>query len=150
MIVKKFLSFFLCIVLCLVCSACGDYSENQSNISSSDTNSTIELINQENVKISFSGTSKDIGIGEGIYLLVENSRSESIIVNIIEVSLNDIMQSVIQPQMPLHLTSPGKKSTQPYVFTNIKDLNGKAQFKIKVMNENFEELFVSDFVEVSF
>ena len=148
---KKFLSLFLCIVLCFACSACGvdnETSQNDSN-SNADTTSTL-LIDQENVKISYNGISPDVGIGEGIYLLVENSRTESIIVNIAEVSLNDTMQAVIQPQMPLHLTSPGKQSKQPFVFSGVKDLNGKAQFKIKVMNENFEELFVSNFVEVSF
>ncbi len=148
---KKFLSLFLCIVLCFACSACGvdnETSQNDSN-SNADTTSTL-LIDQEDVKISFCGISPDIGVGEGIYLLVENSRTESIIVNITEVSFNDVMQAVIQPQMPLHLTSPGKQSKQPFVFSGVKDLNGKAQFKIKVMNENFKELFVSDFVEVSF
>ena len=52
--------------------------------------------------------------------------------------------------MPLHLTSPGKKSNQPYVFTNTKIKGCNAQFKIKILNENFEEIFTSDFVEVSF
>ena len=60
------------------------------------------------------------------------------------------MKGVIQPQMPLHLTSPGKKSNQPYVFTNTKIKGCNAQFKIKILNENFEEIFTSDFVEVSF
>ena len=141
----------MCIVLCFVCSACGVDNETPQNDSNSDADTTSTLlIDQEDVKVSFSGISPDIGIGEGIYLLVENSRSESIIVNITEVSFNDVMQAVIQPQMPLHLTSPGKQSKQPFVFSGVKDLNGKAQFKIIVMNENFEELFVSDFVEVSF
>lgn len=147
---KKLFSLFLCLVLCLICSACVGGSEEPSNGSESNNDSTTLLIDQENVKISYNGISPDVGIGEGIYLLVENSRTESIIVNIAEVSLNDTMQAVIQPQMPLHLTSPGKQSKQPFVFSGVKDLNGKAQFKIKVMNENFEELFVSDFVEVSF
>ena len=147
---KKLFSLFLCLVLCLICSACVGGSEEPSNGSESNNDSTTLLIDQENVKISYNGISPDIGIGEGIYLLVENSRTESIIVNIAEVSLNDTMQAVIQPQMPLHLTSPSKQSKQPFVFSGVKDLNGKAQFKIKVMNENFEELFVSDFVEVSF
>jgi len=148
--VKKLISVFLCITLCLICSSCGGGSENPSNVSNSNDDSTVLLIDQENVKISYSGISPDIGVGEGIYLLVENSRTESIIVNIAEVSLNDTMQAVIQPQMPLHLTSPGKQSKQPFIFSNSKDLNGKAQFKIKVLNENFEEIFVSDFVEVTF
>ena len=147
---KKLFSLFLCLVLCLICSACVGGSEEPSNGSESNNDSTTLLIDQENVKISYNGISPDVGIGEGIYLLVENSRTESIIVNISEVSLNDTMQAVIQPQMPLHLTSPGKQSKQPFVFSGVKDLNGKAQFKIKVMNENFEELFVSDFVEISF
>ena len=147
---KRFLSLFLCIVLGLMCVACTVDNETPANTSNSNTDSTTLLIDQENVKISFSGTSPDIGVGEGIYLLVENSRTESIIVNIAEVSLNDVMQPVIQPQMPLHLTSPSKQSKQPFVFTNIEDLSGKAQFKIKVLNENYEEIFVSDFVEVSF
>ncbi len=147
---KKLFSLFLCLVLCLICSACVGGSEEPSNGSESNNDSTTLLIDQENVKISYNGISPDVGIGEGIYLLVENSRTESIIVNIAEVSLNDTMQAVIQPQMPLHLTSPGKQSKQPFVFSGVKDLNGKAQFKIKVMNENFKELFVSDFVEVSF
>ena len=147
---KKLFSLFLCLVLCLICSACVGGSEEPSNGSESNNDSTTLLIDQENVKISYNGISPDVGIGEGIYLLVENSRTESIIVNIAEVSLNDTMQAVIQPQMPLHLTSPGKQSKQPFVFSGVKDLNGKAQFKIKVMNENFEELFVSDFVEISF
>ncbi len=108
------------------------------------------LDSQENVKISFCGISPDIGIGEGIYLKVENSRSESIIVNIAEVSLNDTMQAVIQPQAPLHLTSPGKQSKQPFVFAKVTELSGKSQFKIKVLDENFKELFVTDFVEISF
>lgn len=147
---KKLFSLFLCLVLCLICSACVGGSEEPSNGSESNNDSTTLLIDQENVKISYNGISPDVGIGEGIYLLVENSRTESIIVNIAEVSLNDTMQAVIQPQMPLHLTSPGKQSKQPFVLSGVKDLNGKAQFKIKVMNENFEELFVSDFVEISF
>ncbi len=147
---KKFLSLFLCAVLCLICMSCGVDSNSTQNNSNSDTVSTTLLIDQENVKISFGGTSPDSGIGKGIYLLVENSRTESIIVHITEVSLNDVMQAVIQPQMPLHLTSPGKQSKQPYIFTNIKDLSGTAQFKIEVLNENFEEIFVSDFVDVSF
>jgi len=147
---KKLFSLFLCLVLCLICSACVGGSEEPSNGSESNNDSTTLLIDQENVKISYNGIGPDVGIGEGIYLLVENSRTESIIVNIAEVSLNDTMQAVIQPQMPLHLTSSGKQSKQPFVFSGVKDLNGKAQFKIKVMNENFEELFVSDFVEISF
>ena len=147
---KKLFSLFLCLVLCLICSACVGGSEEPSNGSESNNDSTTLLIDQENVKISYNGISPDVGIGERLYLLVENSRTESIIVNIAEVSLNDTMQAVIQPQMPLHLTSPGKQSKQPFVFSGVKDLNGKAQFKIKVMNENFEELFVSDFVEISF
>ncbi len=147
---KKLFSLFLCLVLCLICSACVGGSEEPSNGSESNNDSTTLLIDQENVKISYNGISPDVGIGEGIYLLVENSRTESIIVNIAEVSLNNTMQAVIQPQMPLHLTSAGKQSKQPFVFSGVKDLNGKAQFKIKVMNENFEELFVSDFVEISF
>lgn len=147
---KKFVSLFLCLVLCLICSACGVDSDNPSNVSESNNDSTTVLIDQENVKISYSGISPDVGIGEGIYLLVENSRTESIIVNIVEVSLNGVMQAVIQPQMPLHLTSPDKQSKQPFIFTNVKDLSGNTQFKIKVLNENFEEIFVSDFVEVSF
>ncbi len=146
---KRFLSVFVCIVLCLICTACEVDIENTSNISKSDNDSTVLLIDEENVKISYSGISPDIGIGEGIYLLVENSRAESIIVNIAEVSLNDVMQTVIQPQMPLHLTSPNKKSKQTFVFTNVKDLAGKTEFKIRVLNENYQEIFVSDFVEVS-
>ena len=147
---KKLFSLFLCLVLCLTCSACVGGSEEPSNGSESNNDSTTLLIDQENVKISYNGISPDAGIGEGIYLFVENSRTESVIVNISEVSLNDTMQAVIQPQMPLHLTSPNKQSKQLFVFTNVKDLNGKAQFKIKVLNENFQEIFVSDFVEVSF
>ena len=142
---KKIVSLCLCLVLCMVCSAC----ESQSN-NLEDSNTTTLLLDKDNVKISFCGISPDIGIGEGIYLLVENARTESIIVNITEVSLNDVMQAVIQPQMPLHLTSPGKQSKQPFIFSNVEDLTGNAQFKIKVLNENFEEIFVSDFVEVSF
>ena len=147
---KKILSLLLCIALCLICSSCSVDNDSSQNNSNSNAVSATLLIDKENVKISFCGTSPDIGVGEGIYLLVENSRNESIIVNIAEVSLNDVMQAVIQPQMPLHLTSPGKQSKQPFVFANVKDLNGKAQFKIKILNENFEEIFVSDFVEVSF
>ena len=66
---KKFLSLFLCIVLCFACSACGvdnETSQNDSN-SNADTTSTL-LIDQENVKISYNGISPDVGIGEGIYL----------------------------------------------------------------------------------
>lgn len=148
---KKFLSLFLCIVLCFACSACGTVNETSSGDSNSDADTTSTLlIDQESIKISFCGISPDIGVGEGIYLLVENPRAESVIVNITEVSFNDVMQAVIQPQMPLHLTSPGKQSKQLFVFSGVKDLTGKAQFKIKVMNENYKELFVSDFVEISF
>lgn len=147
---KRIFYVFTCILLCLVFSSCGSNSENSSSADEKNGDSAVLLIEQEDVKISYSGISPDVGIGEGIYLLVENSRTESIIVNIAEVSLNDTMQPVIQPQMPLHLTSPGKQSKQPFVFTNSKNLSGKAQFKIKVLNENFEEIFVSDFVEVSF
>lgn len=147
---KRIFHVFTYILLCLVFSSCGSNSENPSSADEKPGDSTVLLIEQEDVKISYSGISPDVGLGEGIYLLVENSRTESIIVNIAEVSLNDTMQPVIQPQMPLHLTSPGKQSKQPFVFTNAKNLSGKAQFKIKVLNENFEEIFVSDFVEVSF
>ena len=148
---KKMLSLLLCVVFCILCASCGD-GESQSNTNSSDSVSVsvIELLNQEDVKISFSGTSKDIGVGAGICLFVENYRTESIVVNIAEVSFNDVMQTVIQPQMPLHLTSPSKKSTQTFIFTNTKELSGKAQFKIRVMTEKYEEIFVSDFVEVTF
>lgn len=51
--------------------------------------------------------------------------------------------------MPMHLTSPSKKSTQPFIFANAKIKGGKAQFKIKVMNEKFEEIFETDFIEVN-
>ena len=129
---KKILSLCLCVVLCFTFSACvsnnelnssdlGSNNEVQSSEADSNESTITLLLEKENVKISFSGISSDVGIGEGIYLLVENSRSESIIVNIAEVSLNDSMQAVIQPQMPLHLTSPGKKSNQPYVFSGVKD-----------------------------
>ena len=147
---KKIFYVFMCILLCFTFSSCGSNGENPSGTAETSSDSTVLLIEQEDVKVSYSGISPDVGIGEGIYLLVENSRTESIIVNIAEVSLNDTMQPVIQPQMPLHLTSPGKQSKQPFVFTNSKNLSGKAQFKIKILNENFEEIFVSDFVEVSF
>ena len=105
---KRLLLFLLCVVLCLVCSSCGISIDGYQEDSNTNASSTILLFDQENVKISFCGISPDVGVGEGIYLLIENLRSESIIVNIAEVSLNDVMQAVIQPQMPLHLTSPGK------------------------------------------
>ena len=146
---KKILSLFLCLIFCVMCSACSGDNVNFVDDTTTPTNSTLLLVEQENVKISFTGVSDDIGVGEGLLLLIENSRNESIIVNITEVSLNDVMQTVIQPQMPMHLTSSGKKSTQPFIFANAKIKGAKTQFKIKVMNENFEEIFETDFVEVN-
>lgn len=151
---KKILSLFLCVVLCFCFSACGSDVGSGTTDSNTDNKTTVSdnilLLEQENVKISYCGISPDIGIGEGIYLLVENSRTESIIVQIAEVSLNDTMQAVIQPQMPLHLTSPDKQSKNAYVFTNVANLEGQAQFKIVVRDEGFKEIFTSDFVEISF
>lgn len=146
---KKLLAIILAAMMMLSMAGCVAEIDTTDNANSNDK-PTVLLLDQENVKISFSGIGKDIGIGESMILLVENFRSESIIVNISEVSLNGVMKGVIQPQMPLHLTSPGKKSNQPYTFTNTKIEGSNAQFKIKILDENFEEIFVSDFVEVSF
>lgn len=87
---KKILSLFLCLIFCLMCSACSDENVNFDD-DTTTTNSALFLVEQENVKISFTGVSDDIGVGEGLLLLIENSRNESIIVNISEVSLNDVM-----------------------------------------------------------
>lgn len=146
---RKLVSIILCFILAFAFSGCTVDDKNSSNIENTDSKSEIFLVDQENVKISFSGVSSDIGIGEGICLLVENSRSESIIISVSEVSLNDVMQTVIQPQMPLNLTSPGKESTQTFVFPNTKIEGNKAQFKIHVLNENYEEIFATQFIEVS-
>lgn len=147
---KRFFCVLMCMVLCLICSSCNFETTNPLPVSKSNDESVTLLIKQKKVKISYEGISSDVGIGEGIILLVENNRKESIIVNIVEVSLNGVMQAVIQLQMPLHLTSSNKKSNQPFVFSNIEKLTGEAQFKIKVMNEDFKEIFTSDFVKVSF
>ncbi len=147
---KKSFLVALCLLLCFIFSSCAVNDGGSLNVSETKDDSEILLIEQENVKVSFSGISKNVGIGEGIYLLVENSRDESIIVNILEVSLNDTMQPVIQPQMPLNIISAGKNAKQPFVFTNTEKLSGNTQFKIKVMDENYNEIFISDFVEVTF
>ena len=83
---KKLLAIILAAMMMLSMVACVFEDESTDNDTNSVDESKILLIDEENVKISFSGIGKDIGIGESMILLVENFRSESIIVNISEVS----------------------------------------------------------------
>lgn len=66
-----------------------------------------------------------------------------------DVSYNDTISAVIQPQMPLNIISSGKKSTQAFVFSNQKFSGGKVQFKFCILNEDYNELFTTDFLEIT-
>ena len=144
---KKVLSLFLCIVLCLLCAACaggnGNPTDNSQPVSTA-------LLNQKGIKVTFDSICPDGGIGEGINLVVENSRNDNINIHIVEVSLNGASQTVVQPQMPACITAAGSQSTQSFVFAGADQLSGKAQFKIKVLNENFGNILMTGFVEISF
>ena len=125
-----------------------DSGEESSNLGSAAKDPVL-VFDAENVKIYYSGITPDLGVGEGLSFLVENSRSESIIVNMSEASYNDVMAAVIQPQAPLHITSSGKKSKQAFVFANQKLDGGTVQFKFLIMDENFKEIVTTDFLEIT-
>ncbi len=145
---KKVFVLLFALVLAFPFAACGVLG-GESSDSGSNNNDSVLVYDAENIKIYYSGTTKDIGIGEGLAFLVENSRPESIIVNMSDASYNDTMSTVIQPQMPLNVITSGKKSTQAFVFSNQKFDGGKVQFKFCILNENYNELFTTDFLEIT-
>ena len=144
---KKILALLLTLALTFSFAACGEGGSSGS--SGAGSNEPALVYDAENVKIHYTGITTDLGIGEGLAFSVENSRSESIIVYMEEASYNDTMATVIQSQMPINLTPSGKKSKQAYIFTNQKFEGGKVQFKFRVLNEDFHELFTTDILEIT-
>lgn len=145
---KRILSLVVIFVLIFSFAACSDLGDETGN-SESDNKDSVLVYDADNIKIYYTGTSMDLGIGEGLTFLVENSRSESIIVYMEEASYNDVMANVIQSQMPRNLTTSGKKSTQVFIFSNQKFKGGKVQFKFRVLNENYTKIFTTDFLEIT-
>ena len=116
---KKILALLLTLLLALSFAACDaslDTSSDSSGDSSTKSNEPVVVFDSENIKISYTGIVADYGVGEGLGFSVENSRSESIIVNMVDASYNDTMSAVIQPQVPLNVIIAGKKAEQPFVF----------------------------------
>ena len=145
---KKIFALLFALVLTFSFASCGDLGD-ESNNSESGKKDAVLVYDAKNVKIYYTGISADLGVGEGLAFSVENSRSESIIVNMSDASYNDTMSAVIQPQMPLNIISSGKKSTQAFVFSNQKFSGGKVQFKFRILNEDYNELFTTDFLEIT-
>lgn len=137
------------LVLTFSLTACNSVDTSPSKNDTSDNTKPTLIFDKKNVKISFKEIAPDIGVGEGISLLIENSRPESIIVNISEVFIDDTMQKVIQPQMPFNVTSPEKNSIQTFVFPNTKIDGNTIQFKARILDEHYKEIFVSDFLKIS-
>lgn len=149
---KKILALLLTLLLAFSFAACDaslDTSSDSSGDSSTKSNEPVVVFDSENIKISYTGIVADYGVGEGLGFSVENSRSESIIVNMVDASYNDTMSAVIQPQVPLNVIIAGKKAEQPFVFSNKKFNGGKVQFKFRVLDENYKELFTTDFLEIT-
>lgn len=146
---KKIFVLLFALVITFSFAACDDLDDNVSNNFKSSNKDSVLVYDAENVKIYYTGTTEDFGVGEGLAFLVENSRSENIIVNMSEASYNDTMSAIIQPQMPLNIITSGKKSTQTFVFSNQKFNGGRVQFKFLILNENFNELFTTDFLEIT-
>ena len=129
-----------------------DNDDTKTNTSSTKTKTTQAskkddaLANQNKVKISLKGIKSKsalFGVGEGLELLVENSRSENIIITVSEVSVDGTMQTVIQPQMPLNETAAGKNSVQTIIFPEAKLEGSKVSLKIHVKNTSYGDIFVT-------
>ena len=111
------------------------------------------LVNQNGVKISVEGIKSKaelFGVGEGLAFLVENSSASDIIITVSAASVNDMMKTVIQPQMPLNVTSAGKKSVQTIVFPDAQLEGAEVALKIHVSDSDFNELFVTDSITIQF
>lgn len=159
---KKIIATFLIFVLIFGLIGCDTLSETNSktdsDISSESSSKTSDetkvlLVENEDVKISLEGLSsrKELfEVGEGIKFLVENLRSESIIISVSEVSVNDMMKTVIQPQMPNNIISAGKSSIQTIIFQDAELENAVVELKFHVLNENYKEISVTDFIIIDF
>lgn len=150
---KKLLGLMLALAMIIICfSGCDDLSGTSKDIPSSSS-SKVLLIEKDEVKISVEGLSSKkelLGVGEGIKFLVENLRSEGVIISVSEVSVNSVMKTVIQPQMPNNITSAGKSSTQTIIFQDAQLESAEVELKIHVLDEDFKEIFVTDFITINF
>lgn len=111
------------------------------------------LVDKDGVKISVEGLKSKaelFGVGEGIAFLVENSRTDGVIISVSEASVNGMMKTVIQPQMPLNVTSAGKKSVQTFVFPDAQLDGAEVALKIHVLDADYKELFVTNSMTIQF
>jgi len=145
------LSTIVCIIAIVVIVAIlsedSDSPSNNVSAGASTTQSTSSkqsslIVDQNNVKISVKSTSKTFGF-EMLNLQVENNSSKDVIVQISDVSVNNAMTVVIQPQSPLHITASGKNSVLPFNFASTKLKGATVEFNVEVRDENFNMLFTT-------
>ena len=111
------------------------------------------LVDQNGVRISVEGlkSSRELfGVGEGIAFLVENSRTDGVIITVSEASVNGMMKTVIQPQMPLNVTAAGNRSVQTVVFPDAQLDGAEVTLKIHIWDTEFNAIFTTSSITIQF